>query len=146
MTETGAPAPLKGFEANGYKLVYTAEPTLAFKNNEATRKNANLTYSLGLTVDKDGKMTGVGWDSPAFKAGLTIGDSIVAVDGTAYSDNALKAAVTAAKARREPIVLLVKSNDRIAPVSIDYHGGLRYPHLQKIGTAEGGLDRLLTPR
>ena len=146
LTETGAPAPLKGFEANGYKLIYTEEPTLAFKNAEAARKNTNLTFSLGLTVDKDGKLTGVGWDSPAYKAGLTIGDSIVAVDGTAFSDSALKGAVTAAKARKTPIVLLVKSNDQISPVSIDYHEGLRYPHLQKIGTGEGGLDRLLAPR
>ena len=146
LTETGAPAPLKGFEANGYKLIYTEEPTLAFKNAEAARKNTNLTFSLGLTVDKEGKLTGVGWDSPAYKAGLTIGDSIVAVDGTAFSDSALKGAVTAAKARKTPIVLLVKSNDQISPVSIDYHEGLRYPHLQKIGTGEGGLDRLLAPR
>jgi predicted metalloprotease with PDZ domain len=146
LTETGAPAPLKGFEANGYRLVYTAEPTLAFKNNEAARKNTNLSFSLGLTVDKDGKLTGVGWDSPAFKAGLKIGDAIVAVDGTAFSDTALKAAVTAAKDRKAPIALLVKAADQIAPVSIDYHGGLRYPHLEKIGTGEGGLDRLLTPR
>jgi|UniRef100_UPI0035CAD119 predicted metalloprotease with PDZ domain len=146
LTETGAPAPLKGFEANGYKLVYTDAPTLAFKNAEATRKNTNLTFSLGLTVDKDGKLTNVGWDSPAYKAGLTIGDSIVAVNGTAYSDTALKDAVTAAKGGKTPLELLVKSNDTIRPVSIDYHGGLRYPHLQKIGTGEAGLDRLLTPR
>ncbi|MEG3177945.1 peptidase M61 [Sphingomonas sp. RB3P16] len=146
LTETGAPAPLKGFEANGYKLVYTEEPTLAFKNGETARKNTNLTFSLGLTVDKDGKLTGVGWDSPAYKAGLTIGDSIVAVNGTAFSDSALKGAITAAKGGTAPIVLLVKSNDRVGTVSIDYHGGLRYPHLAKIGTGESGLDRLLAPR
>ena len=54
--------------------------------------------------------------------------------------------MTAAKSRRGAIELLVKSNDRIAPVGIEYHGGLRYPHLQKTGTGEGGLDRLLTAR
>ena len=91
-------------------------------------------------------MTGVSWDGPAFKAGLTPGDTIVAVDGTAFSNEAMKAALTAAKTRKEPIVLLVKANDMIAPVSIDYHGGLRYPHLVKIGAGEGGLDRLLMPR
>lgn len=146
LTETGAPAPLKGFEANGYKLVYDETPTLAFKNAEAARKSTDLSYSLGLTLNKDGGITAVGWDSPAFKAGLTPGDTIVAVDGTAFSNEAMKAALTAAKTRKEPIVLLVKANDTIAPVSIDYHGGLRYPHLQKIGTGEGGLDRLLMPR
>ena len=146
LTETGAPAPIGGFAANGYKLVYTDTPTSAFKNNEAVRKITDLTYSLGLTINKDGGVTAVGWDSPAFKAGITPGDSIVAADGTAFSNESLKAAVVAAKSRKEPIVLLVKAIETIAPVSIDYHGGLRYPHLEKIGTGEGGLDRLLTPR
>lgn len=146
LTETGRPAPLAGFAANGYRLVYTPEPSPAFKNAEATRKTTDLTYSLGVSVGKDAVLTGVGWDSPAFKAGLTIGDTIVAVDGTAFSDTALKAAVTAAMTGKQPIVLLVKANDAIAPVSIDYHGGLRYPHLEKTGTGEGGLDRLLAPR
>jgi len=58
----------------------------------------------------------------------------------------LKAAITAAKTGKAPIVLLVKSGNRIAPFEIDYHGGLRYPHLEKIGTGEGGLDRLLAPK
>jgi hypothetical protein len=31
-------------------------------------------------------------------------------------------------------------------VSIDYHDGLRYPHLVKTGTGESGLDLLLQPR
>lgn len=146
LNETGAPAPLSGFTANGYKLVYASEPTLAFKNAEAVRKTTDLTYSLGITVGKDGALTGVGWDSPAFKAGLTIGDTIVAVDGTAFSDTALKAAVTAAVTRKAPVVLLMKINDKIAPVEIDYHGGLRYPKLEKIGAGISGLDRLLAAR
>lgn len=146
LDETGAPAPLSGFTANGYRLVYTSEPTLAFKNAEAARKNTDLTYSLGVTVGKDGALTGVGWDSPAFKAGLTIGDTIVAVDGTAFSDTALKAAVAAAATRKGPVVLLMKINEKIAPVEIDYHGGLRYPRLEKTGTGVSGLDRLLAAR
>ena len=83
------------------------------------------------------------WDSPAFKAGLDLGDEIVAVNGRAYTDDRLKAAVIAAKDGKEPIQLLVKSGDRYREVAIDYHGGLRYPRLEKIGTGEAGLDRLL---
>ena len=54
--------------------------------------------------------------------------------------------MTTAKGNRTPVVLTVKNGDRFREVSIDYHGGLRYPHLQKIGTGDGGLDRLLTAR
>jgi predicted metalloprotease with PDZ domain len=146
ITETGAPAPIQGFTANGYKLIYTDEPTPSFKQSETTAKRTDLSYGLGVALSNEGVVTGVIWDSPAFKAGLTLSDTIVAVNGNAWSAQAIKDAVTAAKTGKEPIVLLVKANDRIAPVSIDYHGGLRYPRLEKIGTGEGGLDKLLTPR
>ena len=146
LTETGAPAPLKGFIDNGYRLIYTDEPTKAFKTSETASKRTDLTYSVGLSLDKDGEIFGVGWDSPAFKAGLDVGTKIVAVNGTAYSDTAIKAAVTAAKTSKDPIQLLIKTGEKITPAAIDYHGGLRYPRLEKIGTGEGGLDRLLAPR
>jgi len=146
LTETGAPAPLKGFVDNGYRLIYTEEPTKAFKTAETAAKRTDLTYSIGITLDKDGEIFGVGWDSAAFKAGLDVGTKIVAVNGSAYSDTAIKAAIGAAKASKDPIQLLVKTGDKITPVTIDYQGGLRYPRLEKVGTGEGGLDRLLAPR
>ncbi|CAN5313597.1 M61 family metallopeptidase [soil metagenome] len=146
LTETGAPAPIAGFAANGYKLVYTEEPSLASKDSEKTRKVLDLSYSLGLTIGKDAEITGVMWDSPGFAASLTPGDTIVAVNGAAYTDAALKAAVTAAKTDKAAIILLVKHGATIAAVAVDYHGGLRYPHLEKIGTGDGGLDHLLQPR
>lgn len=146
ITETGEPAPLQGFINNGYKLIYTDEPTPSFKQAETTGKRTDLSYSLGLALNNEGAVTGVTWDGPAFKAGMTVSDTIVAVNGQAWSAQAIKDAVTAAKTGKEPIVLLVKANDRIAPVSIDYHGGLRYPRLEKIGSGEGGLDTLLTAK
>ncbi|MDQ2764308.1 MAG: peptidase M61, partial [Pseudomonadota bacterium] len=146
LTETGAPAPLKGFVNNGYKLSYTDEPTKAFKSSETAAKRMDLTYSIGLTLDKDGEVFSVGWNSPAFKAGFDVGTKIVAVNGTAYSDTAIKAAIVAAKTSKEPIQLLTRAGDKITNATIDYHAGLRYPRLEKIGTGEGGLDRLLAPR
>lgn len=146
LTETGAPAPLGGFVANGYKLVYTDEPTPWFKSDEKANTRTDLSYSLGLIVGKEAEVTTVIWDSPAFKAGMRVGGKLIAVNGMAYSDAALKAAVVAAKTAKEPIQLLVKNGDAIDTIAIDYHGGPRYPRLEKIGTAEGGLDRLLTAK
>jgi predicted metalloprotease with PDZ domain len=146
LTEVGQPAPITGFAANGYKLVYTDQQSPSAKDAEKTRKYVDFSYSLGVTVGKDAEITAVGWDTPAFKASLTPGDTIVAVNGTAYTDAALKAAITAAKTATTPITLLVKHDDAIETVTIDYHRGLRYPHLEKTGTGEGGLDRLLQPR
>jgi len=146
ITETADHAPLDGFVANGYKLVYTDTPTPYFRSAEKDRKRTDLSYSVGLTMGKDGDVVGVQWDSPAFKAGLTSADAIVAVGATSYTPEGLKDAITAAKDAKEPISLTVKRGDHISIVAIDYHGGLRYPRLQKIGTGEGGLDRLLTAK
>lgn len=143
ITETGAPAPISGFAANGYKLVYTETPTAFFKANEKNRTNTDLSYSIGMVIGKAGEISAITWEGPAFAAGLTVGRTITAVNGFAYTPEKLKEAITAAKASTMPIELLVKSGDRIDRFAIDYHGGLRYPRLEKIGTGEGGLDRLL---
>jgi len=135
-------APLKGFEKNGYKLVYTDVPN---KAGRGAKDSADLTYSLGLTIGGKG-ITNVTWDSPAFNAGMDLGDEIVAVNGRGYTGDRLKDAVKAAKGSKEPIRLLLKSGDRYREVAIDYHEGLRYPHLVKTVEGEAGLDKLLEPR
>ncbi|USU04022.1 peptidase M61 [Sphingomonadaceae bacterium OTU29LAMAA1] len=145
ITETGQPAPVNGFAMNGYKLVYTAEPTKYFTNAEKTG-TINATYSIGLSIAKDGEISAVIWDSPAFKAGLDVGTMVQAVNGVAYSGDAIKTAIVTAQSSKEPIRLLVKNGTRYREVAIDYHGGPRYPRLQKVGTGETGLDKLLTPR
>ena len=86
------------------------------------------------------------WDSPAFKAGLDVGDTIVAVNGKAYDGDVLKDAIVAAKTDKNPIKLTVKHDDDFRDVAIDYHDGPRYPHLVKVGTGETGLDKLLAPK
>jgi predicted metalloprotease with PDZ domain len=145
LTETGQPAPVNGFAMNGYKLVYTAEPTKYFTGLEKTR-GTDVAYSLGLMINKEGEVTASIWDSPAFKAGIDIGTQIQGVNGEAFSPERIKAAILAAKTGKEPIRLLVKNGTRFRDLAIDYHGGPRYPRLQKVGNGDGGLDKLLMPR
>jgi predicted metalloprotease with PDZ domain len=146
LTENAKGAPLSGFERNGYRLVYAAVPTASFRANEKTRKHTDLTYSGGFVVGQGGDVTGVTWGSPAFDAGLTIGTTIVSVNGQSYSDDRLKAAITAAKDNQQPVQLWVKNGDTYRQVALDWRGGLRYPRLEKTGAGETGLDRLLAPR
>ncbi len=128
-----------GIAASGWKLVYTDKPNKAFEAAEARSKGANLSYSLGLTVDAKGQLGDVLWDSPAFKAGLAPSMSLIAVNGREFSPEALKDAVTAAKGGSAPIELLVKNFDHIDTVKVDYHGGLLYPSLVRL---DGKPDRL----
>ena len=142
--ETGAP--LGGFERNGYRLTYADQPTSAITAAEKSRKNNDFTYSIGLQAGTDGTVSSVVWNGVAYKQGLSIGDQIVAVGGQAYSGDAMKAALAAAKTSKAPVQLLVKSGTEVRTVSLDYHGGLRYPRFEKIGTGTGGLDQLLTAK
>ena len=145
VTENASGAPLNGLAKGGYKLVYTDQQTRVGRQPGRT-PGADWTYSIGLGADPLGNLTSVLWDGPAFKAGLALGGQILAVGDTAYSAERLTAAITAAKTGRDPIRLTVKRGDRVKTVAIDYHGGLRYPHLVKVGTGETGLDRLLTAK
>lgn len=144
--EPGQPAPLNGFEKGGYKLVWKDTPNPYEKGVSDFRKTLDLTYSLGIALDKEGVVTSTLWDGPAFDAGIVDGAKIVAVNGIAYDDDAIKSAITAAKDGKEPIQLLIKRGDRFLTVPVDYHGGLRYPWLEKTGSATTGLDKLLAPR
>ena len=142
----GQQAPLRGIEAGGYQLVWKDEPNVYDKARMADAKALSLTYSIGLTIDKDNKVSATQWDSPAFNAGIVTGAKILAVNGTTYDADGLKAAITAAKTGA-PLVLLVQRGDRFDAVSIDYRGGLRYPWLERNAGAKGlgGLDLLLAP-
>src|SRR3546814_5300402 len=106
----------------------------------------DLTYAIGITVGKEGEITGVAWDSPLFNEGVTTGTKIVAIDGREYSDDDLKGAITAAKETKEPIRLLVKKGELYRTVALDYHDGLRYPRLVKVGSGPHRMSRRLKPR
>lgn len=135
-----------GLEAHGWKLVYTDQQSPAGKAFEAFFKGANLTYSLGAFVGPTGALGDVLWNGPAFKAGLAPGMTILAVNGKAYAADVLKDAITAAKTSKDPIELLVKSDDDVRTVKVDYHEGLKYPHLVRDETKPDTLKALLATR
>ena len=143
----GQPAPLAGFEKGGYCLTWKEEPNPFDKARFADAKVVNLTYSIGIVLDKDGKITSTQWDSPAFNAGIVSGAKVLAVNGSTYEADAMKDAVTAAR-NGTPLQLLVQRGNRVETVSIAYKDGLRYPWLERAapGKAPTGLDLLLMPK
>ena len=134
-------APLDGLARAGWKLVYTDTQSAYGKSADEQRKSTDFSYSLGLSVKADGGVAAVQWDGVAFRAGLAGNSTIVAVNKRAYKGEVLKAAVTAAKDGTAPIELLVKQGATYRTIFLDYHGGLRYPHLERI---PGSKDRLAT--
>ncbi len=146
LSEKQPNAPLSGLTLGGYRLVYTSEPTPFFRDTEKRGGELNLSFSLGMSVGKGGHVSSILWDGPAFNAGLTTAAEIIAVNGRAYSEDALREAVTAAEGGKEPIRLIVRTGQRVREVPIQWNGGLRYPRLERIGLGDGSLDLLLAPR
>ncbi|MFN3703532.1 M61 family metallopeptidase [Thermomonas sp.] len=134
-----------GIEAAGWKLVFKDTPSAYAKAN-ARWGGADFVYSLGLSLGKDGGIGDVRWDSPAFNAGIGSGATVVAVNGQAFSADALEEAVKANTDGKAPIELLLKEFDRYRTVKLDYRGGLRYPHLERIPGKPDLLTPILTAR
>ena len=141
------PAPLEGLRRGGYKLVFTDTPSEILKTSDEFRKRVNLLFSIGVELDdKDGTVLQVLWDSPAFKAKLTESSVILAINGAAYDVDVLKDAIRSAKGTQLPLELIVKTGDRFRVLALDYHDGLRYPHLERDASVPARLDDILTPR
>ncbi len=142
----GPGAPLDGLARSGYKLVYTDTPTDLLKSAETSSRSLGLTYSLGMVIGREAKLTDVLWEGPAYKLGLTPGTQIIAVNGTAYTDDRIKDAITAANKSGAPIEVLVKNGDVYRSVRFDYRDGLRYPRLERVANTPDRFDMILSAR
>jgi len=78
-------------------------------------------------------------------AGIAPGMTVVAVNGKEYSGDGLRAAITAAKGTNEPIELLIQNGDYYKSYKVDYHEGLKYPHLVRDETKPDLLSDILRP-
>jgi predicted metalloprotease with PDZ domain len=86
------------------------------------------------------------WGSPAFKAGLTIGTKLLALNGTAYRNTDLKRALDYDQTHSEPLIFIVEQNKAVRTVTINYHGGQRFPHLVAEGERPRRLDAILAAK
>ena len=142
--------PLNGIDGTGWKLVYTDKESDYEKQYntrpEPPRHLFNFTWSIGLTMADKGLINDVNWNGAAFKAGVSSGAILVAVNGQDYSDDVLKEAITAAKDSNSPIKLLLKYQGGFRTVSVDYHGGLQYPHLVRVEGTPDYLSQIIAAR
>ena len=130
--------PESGITQGGYRLVYNDDEQDWLKHQDTSRGTSFAT-SLGFSVDKDNALSGVWWDSPAFKAGITPEMHLEAVNDQKYTAAGLHEAILSAEKSKQPIKLLLKRGDEFVTVTLNYYGGLRYPHLERV---EGTPDRL----
>jgi len=137
--------PENGFAQGGYKLVYNDTPPSWEKHGaaESARFGTSFMESLGFSVMADGTLGSVSWDSVAFKAGIVPGMQLLAVNGEVYSADKLRDAIRKAETDSGPLSLLLKDHNTIKTIAVDYHGGLRFPHLERMEGTPARLDDVL---
>src|SRR5580658_2151999 len=135
LNSTQEQAPLDGLTRGGWKLTYNDQPNDQLRAREKARKYVDLTDSIGVQVDdgeKAGTLMDVLWQGPAFNAGLAPGMKLIAVNGDKYTPEVLRDAIVAAKGTQKPIELLLSNQDVFVTLKVDYHGGPRYPHFERL--------------
>jgi predicted metalloprotease with PDZ domain len=142
----GQGAPLDGLEKSGWRLVYSKEADPVTKQWNENDGDTSLVYSLGISLDKGGRIDQVMWGSPAFAAKLAPGVLVVAVNNLAYKGSVIKDAIEKAKTSSQPIELIIRRGEEFSSVKINYQGGLRYPKLERIEGAPDLLTTILSPR
>jgi len=136
-------APLGGIENSGWKLVYTAEHSELAKHYEEQRKNLDFSYSIGMIVKDDGTVQDVAIGKPAQKAGIAPSVKLIAVDNRQFSATLLREAVARTSSSQQPLELLIKDGDFYSVHRLDYHGGERYPHLERDSSQPDVLSQII---
>jgi predicted metalloprotease with PDZ domain len=137
--------PIEAVENNGWKLVYNEEPNEMEVNSNVVGGRLDLSFSIGLTVGEDGMVGDVTHGGPAYEAGIGPGMKITGVNGRQFSPDGIRDAIDAAKGSTEPIRLLVANGAQFQTVSVNYHGGLKYPHIERDKTRPDYLSEIITP-
>ena len=57
----------------------------------------------------------------------------------------VREAIVNAENNQAPIKLFLKRGKELITLTLDYHGGLRYPHLQRVESTPDLLDTILAP-
>lgn len=149
ITSLSPHANLDGITQGGWKLVYEEKASSYEKADMGTTIDAY--FSLGLLLSKDGTIGDVRFFSPAFEAKLTPGEKVLRINGRAFSPAAMEQGLLERKAgsalpdAAKPLSIVVQIGGSEREVFIDYHGGERFPILERDPSTPDSLDKLLEP-
>jgi predicted metalloprotease with PDZ domain len=138
-------APLGGIEKAGWKLVYKESPNNMEKISEYAYHYSNLSYSLGITVSNDGKISDVIPETAAAKAGLVPGMTIIAINGRKYSNDLIHETLRHTLDDPSKLAFIVANGEFYSTIDVDYHGGERYPYLERDTTKSDLLSSIIHP-
>ena len=135
--------PIEALEGSGWKLVYNEQPNESLANEEALARRADFTFTIGMIVSDDGTVVDVTHGGTAYDAGVAPGMKIVAVNGEQYSPDKLREAMGNAKTVLNPIQFIVANGAQFKTMSMEYHDGLKFPHIERDGSRPDYLSEIL---
>jgi predicted metalloprotease with PDZ domain len=135
-------APFGGLEGSGWRVIYNDQPNAAETNDEKHNKSADYSRTLGLWVNEEGRITDVIPGMPAAVAGLVPGAKIVAINSRRFTPDAMKIAVRDSRTATSPMQVIYASGEFVNTTTLDYRGGLRYPHLERIPNTQDWLSEM----
>lgn len=133
-----------GLARAGYQLSFVETPSDYFRQSEESGGVPDFSYSIGAALNARGVVRHVGWEGPAFRAGLVPGARITQVRGEPFSIDRLVAAV--AERSKAGIEITAEIDGQTETLVIDYAGGPRYPVLTRLADRPDWLLPLLAPR
>ena len=84
--------------------------------------------------------------APAWEAGLGPGMKLVAINGRKWAPEILSQEIQGARQSKTPIEVTAEHGDALRTFRIDYHGGERYPHLERDPARPDLLSDILAPK
>ncbi len=138
-------APLGGIENGGWKLVYISTASGIWRDFEDERKNFDFSYSIGMIVKEDGTVQDVAYGGPAQKAGIAPTSKVIAIDNRQFTPTVLHEAVQKTAKDSTGMDLLVKSGEYYSVHRVEYHGGEKYPHLERDESKADVLSKIIEP-
>lgn len=141
----GPGAPLGGISGGGWQLVYNDQPNAMIAAREQVSGGGDFTSSLGLVVTKEGHIEDAVPGMPAYENGLAPYMQIVGVNGQTFSVATLEQAIKSSKSTSEPILILASNMGSLRTFTINYHQGIRFPHLQSVPGVRDFLTEILKP-
>jgi C-terminal processing protease CtpA/Prc len=134
---------VEALQNSGWQLTYSDQPNEIETLRDTIRKKVNLMNSIGLIASDEGTIDEVLYEGPSYAAGLGPGMKITQVGGKPFTPVALRDAVAASAT--SPVQITVANGNEVETRSIDYHGGMKYSHLQRVPNHPDVLDEILHP-
>jgi predicted metalloprotease with PDZ domain len=136
---------LEAINKGGWRLVYNDKPNTMVRVADHARKSVDFSYSIGAMLKDDGTVMDVNPSLEAFKAGLGPGMKIDTINGRAWSIDAFRDALATARNNTSAIQLVIENGSFTQTVQLNYHGGERYPHLERDPSKPDIISEIIKP-